>query len=83
MTITLEHVPETVSNALEQRARQEGKSVADLATEILSASVVNSAPAPTRVGDLSDIAGTMSEEDARAIEENVQWMDAADLAARQ
>ena len=32
--------------------------------------------------DLKEVAGTMTEEDARAIEETVRWMDEGDLAAQ-
>jgi plasmid stability protein len=78
MTITIEHLPEPLSRALEARARSEGKSVPDVAKEILAHSL-NSSDEPVR-RDLTDIVGSMSEEDARAIEETVRWLDAGDLA---
>jgi plasmid stability protein len=80
MTITIEHIPESVSKALEARARREGKSVPDVAVEIL-ADGLRSGGAPGR-RDLTGVAGTMSEADARIIEETVRLMDASDLASR-
>jgi plasmid stability protein len=78
MTITIEHIPEALSKALEARARSEGKSVPDVAVEILARGLKSNNALGQR--NLTDIAGTMSEEDARAIGEAVRWMDAGDLA---
>jgi len=83
MTITLEHVPVDLSNALELRARKEGKSVADVAMEILSHGITVDPTPPIKRRDLSEFVGTMSKEDALAIEETVRWMDAGDLANRE
>ncbi len=80
MTITIDHLPESISQALAARASREGKSVPDVAREIIANSLQSKTVSKTGMRDLTDIAGTMSEEDARAIEETVRWMDDSDLA---
>ncbi|HEY4330738.1 MAG TPA: hypothetical protein VGN88_13440 [Phycisphaerae bacterium] len=73
-------IPDELNRALEERAKREGRPATDIALDAL-ATWLKSPKKPTR--DLSAIAGSMTEEDARAIEENVRWMDEGDLAARQ
>lgn len=76
MTLIVDHLPESISQALEARARNEGKSVPQLVVEILTKELGSDEKrAGPQKRDLSDIIGTMSEEDARAIEETVRCMD--------
>jgi plasmid stability protein len=76
MTLIVDHLPDSLSQALEARARNEGKSVPQLAVEILTKVLrPDGRRAPPAPRDLSGIAGTMSVEDARAIEETVRRMD--------
>jgi hypothetical protein len=83
MTLIVDHLPESVSRALEARARDEGKSIPQLAVEILARVLGSEKPAGPKVRDLSGIAGSMSQEDAAAIEKAVRWMDESDLGSRQ
>ncbi len=82
MTLTIPVLPDSLLAELEKRAKAEGRPVAEVALEALTRGLGAESPherSPRR--DLSDVAGTMSEEDARAIEETVRWMDEGDLAA--
>jgi hypothetical protein len=78
MTLTLDRLPDVVTAALQQKAEAEGRSVQEVAAEALARGLGVAAGR-----DLRDVAGTMTEADARAVEETVRWMDAGDLAARE
>jgi hypothetical protein len=81
MTITIEQLPPAVDRALNEKATREGRTIEEVAAEAIAKGLgVESGKQPVR--DLSDIVGTMTDEDARAIEESVRWTDAADLASR-
>jgi hypothetical protein len=77
MTLTFEHLPESVTQMLHERAQREGRPVLEVALEALLRGLGNTTPQR----DLSNIAGSLSEEDACAIEEAVKYMDEADIAA--
>lgn len=84
MTLTLDQLPETVTAALRKKADAEGRSVQEVAAEAIARGLgVNGAERVGQGRDLSGVAGTMTEEDARAIEETVRWMDAGDVAAQE
>ena len=68
MTIVLDNLPPNVTEALAAWARIRGKSMQEVATDMIIESV-----RPKR--DLSKFIGTMTEEDARAIEEAVRLSD--------
>ena len=80
MTLVFKDIPEPISRALEDQARKEHRSVEEVALDALARGL-NTASTPTR--DLSAVAGSLSEEDARTVEETVRWMDEGDVAARQ
>ena len=69
MTIVLDNLPANVTAVLAKKAQLEGKSLQDVTAE----AVVRSVAIPKR--DLSEFVGSMTEEDARAIEESVRWSD--------
>jgi len=79
MTLVFQDIPESVTKVLEARAQQERRSVEAVALDALVRGL--DATEPKR--DLSGIAGTMTQQDAYAIEETVKWMDEGDLGARE
>jgi hypothetical protein len=82
MILTIPMLPDSLLAELEKRAKVEGRPVSEIALEALTRGLGEEAPGNRSVRrDLSQVAGTMSDEDARAIEETVHWMDEADLAA--
>jgi hypothetical protein len=81
MTITIEQLPAAVDRALAEKAAREGRTVQDVAAEAI-AKGLGIATAKPAVRDLSEFAGSMTAEDAQAIEDSVRWTDQADLASR-
>jgi len=83
MTIILDKLPANVDEALRKKAAEEGRSVQEVAAEALARGLgMNGAKGPQAQRDLTNIAGTMTEEDARAIEEMVRWTDEGALSSR-
>jgi plasmid stability protein len=81
MQYTLRNIPKSVDKALRAKAKADGKSLNEAALEVMKSGLgVSDERGKKR--DLSDLTGTMSKEDARAIERAVARMDAADLAGR-
>jgi plasmid stability protein len=81
MQYTLRNIPKSVDKALRAKAKADGKSLNEAALEVMKSGLgVSDEPGKKR--DLSDLTGTMSKEDARAIERAVARMDAADLAGQ-
>ena len=63
MTLTFEHLPESITQALKERARQAGRPLQEVALEALVKGLRESGSAiPFR--DLSDIVGTWVEDPA-------------------
>jgi hypothetical protein len=60
------------------KARAQGKSLNQTLVEAIKAGLGVSDD-KRKHRDLADLVGSMTEEDARAIEEAVKWMDEADL----
>ena len=81
MQYTLRNIPKSVDKALRAKAKADGKSLNEAALEVMKSGLgVSDEGGKKR--DLSDLTGSMSKEDARAIERAVARMDAADLAGR-
>lgn len=81
MQYTIRNIPKQVDRALRAKAKAEGKSVNQAVVDALR-QALGLADEPKKRRDLSDLAGTMSPEDARAIEDFVAWADEADLQSR-
>ena len=81
MQYTIRNIPKQVDRALRAKAKAEGKSVNQAVVDALR-QALGLADEPKKRRDLSDLAGTMSPEDARAIEDFVAWADEADLKSR-
>lgn len=82
MTLTIDNLPLPMLDALRRKACEEGRTLEEVAMEALARGLgVGGAPGGKK-RDLSGVAGTMTEEDARAIEEVVRWMDEGDLSTR-
>ena len=81
MQYTLRNIPRKVDQALRARAKAERKSLNQAAVEALKHGLGVS-DAPTKRRDLSDLIGTLTAADARAIDEAVALMDGADLKFR-
>ena len=63
MTLTIEHLPVAVNDALESKARAEGKSVTEVAVDVLSRALGVEPKAPVkRKRDLSRFRGTWVED---------------------
>jgi plasmid stability protein len=74
MQYTLRQIPKQVDKALRAKAKAEGKSLNQAAVDVLKAGLgVSDEPGKKR--DLSDLAGSMSPEEARTIEEAHDWFD--------
>lgn len=82
MQYTIRNIPKKVDEWLRAKARREKKSRNALVVEILAQSVGVGLGGGGKKLDLSRFAGTMTEEDARTIEEAVRWADERDLSAR-
>ena len=83
MTIILDNLPANVDEALGKKSAAEGRSVQDVTLEVIAQGLgVNGGNGSTVKRDLSNIAGTMTQEDALAIEDTVRWMDEGDLSSR-
>jgi len=81
MQYTLRNIPKSVDKALRAKAKADGKSLNEAALEVMKSGLgVSDERGKKR--DLSDLTGSMSKEDARAIKRAVARMDAADLAGR-
>ena len=81
MQYTLRNVPRNVDQALRAKARAERKSLNEAAVEVLKTGLgVSDEPAKKR--DLSDLVGSLSESDAKAINDAVACLDKADLKLR-
>src|ERR1035437_9955394 len=78
MTIILDTLSAELTEALRKKAEAEGRSIKDVASEAIARGLEvkgdKEAGSPKTI-DGTGIAGTMSEEDARTIEEAVEWMD--------
>jgi plasmid stability protein len=61
MTLTVENIPAELDAALRRKAQSEGKSVSQVALEMLRAGAGLSAQSPKR-RDLSDLAGSWAED---------------------
>jgi plasmid stability protein len=81
MQYTLRNIPKAVDKALRAKARADGKSLNQAALDVMK-SGLGVSDEPGRKRNLSDLAGSMSREDARAIEKAVARMDKADLESR-
>lgn len=83
MQYTIRNVPKSVDRALRKKAKADGKSLNEAVIDVLSDALVPDASGGGRkYRDLSDVAGTMTEEDAQAINAAVAWMDEADLKSQ-
>jgi plasmid stability protein len=81
MQYTLRNVPRKVDQALRARARAERKSLNETTVEVLKTALgISDEPAKKR--DLSDLVGSLSDSDAKAINDAVAFMDRADLKLR-
>ncbi len=77
MQYTVRQVPKAVDKALRAKAKAEGKSLNEVAVEALKSGLgLCDADAPKR--DLSFMVGTLTPEDARAIEETRAVCDQID-----
>lgn len=81
MQYTLRNVPRKVDQALRAKARAERKSLNEATVEVLK-TALGISDEPTKKRDLSDLVGSMSESDAKAINDAVALMDKADLKLR-
>jgi hypothetical protein len=81
MTITIEQLPAAVDRALAEKAAREGRNIQDVAAEAIAKGLGVATEKPA-ARDLSEFVGSMTAEDAQAIEEAVRWTDQADLASR-
>jgi hypothetical protein len=78
MQYTIRNIPKSVDRAVRAKAKSEGKSLNQAIVDAIKAGLgVSDEPGKKR--DLSDLVGTMTPEDAKAIEEAVAEMDAWDL----
>jgi hypothetical protein len=78
MQYTIRKVPKAVDKALRAKAKAEGKSLNQMAVQVLQDALgLGDAQKPRR--DLGDLVGSMTEQDARTIDESVRWLDEADL----
>ena len=78
MQYTVRQISRQVDKALRAKAKAEGKSLNQALVDAIKAGLgVPDEPGKKR--DLDDLVGSMTPEDARAIEETVTWMDDADL----
>ena len=77
MQYTIRQIPRNIDKALRAKAKAEGKSLNQAAVEALRAGlgVVNQ---PTKKRDLSDLVGTMTPEDSKAMEEVRELFDRVD-----
>jgi hypothetical protein len=81
MTLTIPTLPHALVVELEKRAKAEGRTVEEVAISAITKGL-HAPNTKTSMRDLTGVAGTMSKEDAEAINDAVRWMDDADLAAR-
>ena len=81
MQYTIRQVPKAVDKALRVKAKSEGKSLNEAALEALKAGLGVVDPSK-KVRDLSDLVGSLTKEDARAIDDAVARMDEADLKSQ-
>jgi len=82
MQYTIRQVPKAVDKALRVKAKREKKSLNEAALEALKTGLGVADGPSKKVRDLSDIVGTLTAEDARAINDAVAWMDEADLKSQ-
>lgn len=81
MQYTIRAVPKAVDKALRARAKAEGKSLNQVAVELLEEAVgLGDTQKPRR--DLSDIAGRMMAKDASIVERSVRQMDETDIRSQ-
>lgn len=81
MQYTIRQIPKGVDKVARAKAKSEGKSLNQTLVEAIKAGLgVPDGPGKKR--DLQDLIGSMSPEDARAVEETVKWMDEADLKSQ-
>jgi plasmid stability protein len=81
MQYTLRNIPKSVDKALRAKSKTQGKSLNDVAVEMLK-SALGVSDDRRKKRDLSDIAGTMTPEDAEALLKTVAEMDAVDMESR-
>jgi hypothetical protein len=79
MTLQIDNLPRPMFNALEKRARDEGRTLQEIVVETLVRGLAVDNPMKR---DLSGVAGTMTADDANAIEELVKWTNESDLLTR-
>jgi hypothetical protein len=81
MQYTIRQVPKQVDKIARAKAKAEGKSLNQTLVEAIKAGlgVPNDA---RKKRDLSDLVGSLSDRDARAIEESVKWSDDADIKSQ-
>jgi hypothetical protein len=82
MTITIEQLPVAVARALHEKAAREGRTIQEVAAEAIARGLGVATGRQPAASDLSEFAGTMTADDAQAIEDSVRWTDQADLASR-
>jgi hypothetical protein len=81
MQYTIRQVPKHVDKAARAKAKAEGKSLNQTLVEAIKTGL--GVPEDLqKKRDLSDLVGSMTEQDARAIEESVRWSDQADLKSQ-
>ena len=81
MQYTLRNIPRELDREIRRKAKAEGKSLNQVAVDLLRESL-GVGPGAGKRRDLSDIAGSMTPQDARSIEEAVACADEADLRMR-
>ena len=81
MQYTIRQVPKQVDKIARAKAKAEGKSLNQTLVEAIKAGL--GVPNDSRKKrDLSDLVGSLSDRDARAIEDSVKWSDDADLKSQ-
>ena len=80
MQYTIRQVPKEVDRALRARARTSGKSLNETAVAVLAEAL--SVKHRIKHRDLSDLVGSLTAADARAIEKSVAEMDNADVRSQ-
>jgi plasmid stability protein len=80
MQYTIRQVPKALDRALRARAKSQGKSLNETTVEVLAEALGTKAMEQRR--DLSDLVGSMTAADARAIEKSVAEMDRFDLRSQ-
>ena len=80
MQYTIRQIPQSVDRALRARAKSQGKSLNETTVEVLREAMLSDRG--TRHHDLSDLVGSMTPQDARAVEQSVAEADKADVRSQ-